>query len=52
MNMGVPAPIVAVVLLVSALPGWPHSRRWGYFPSSVPGVVAIAVLLLVLIGKT
>ncbi|MFC0572221.1 DUF3309 family protein [Paraburkholderia solisilvae] len=50
--MGVPVPIVGVVLLVSALPRWPPSRRWRYFPSSVPGVVALAVLVLVLMGKT
>ncbi|MFC0696815.1 DUF3309 family protein [Paraburkholderia humisilvae] len=51
MDMGVLVLIVAVVLLVSALPRWPHSRRWGYLPTSVPGVVAIAVLVLVLMGK-
>lgn len=52
MSMGVLVLIVAVVLLVFALPRWPHSRRWGYFPTSVIGVVAIAVLVLVLMGKT
>ncbi|TXC82415.1 DUF3309 family protein [Paraburkholderia azotifigens] len=51
MDMGVLVLIVAAVLLVSALPRWPHSRKWGYFPTSVPGVVAIAVLVLVLMGK-
>ncbi|QYD71029.1 DUF3309 domain-containing protein [Paraburkholderia edwinii] len=50
--MGVLVPIVAVVLLVSALPRWPPNRRWGYFPSSAPGVVALAVLVRVLMGKT
>jgi hypothetical protein len=51
MDIGVLALILTVVLLVAALPRWPHSRRWGYFPTSMLGVVAIALLVLVLMGK-
>jgi hypothetical protein len=43
--------IVVVVLLIAALPRWPHSRDWGYFPTSLLGVVVIALLVMVLMGK-
>ncbi len=43
--------IAVVVLLVASLPGWPHSRGWGYFPAGMLGVIMVAVLILVLMGK-
>ncbi|WP_429322195.1 DUF3309 domain-containing protein [Paraburkholderia sp. GAS448] len=49
--MGTLILIVIAVLLVAALPRWPHSRSWGYFPSSMLGVIVIAVLVMVLMGK-
>jgi hypothetical protein len=51
MTMGTLILIVIAVLLVAALPRWPHSRSWGYFPSSMLGVIVIAVLVMVLMGK-
>jgi hypothetical protein len=51
MSMGLLVLFVVVVLLIAALPRWPHSRSWGYFPISMLGVVTIAVLVLVLMGK-
>jgi hypothetical protein len=39
--------IVLVLLLVGALPTWPHSRRWGYMPSGGLALVLIVVLVLV-----
>ncbi|BEU28378.1 DUF3309 domain-containing protein [Paraburkholderia strydomiana] len=51
MSMGVLVLVVVVVLLIAALPRWPHSRNWGYFPTSMLGAVTIAVLVLVLMGK-
>jgi hypothetical protein len=51
MSMGILVLIVVVVLLIAALPRWPHSRNWGYFPTSMLGVVVIAMLVLVLMGK-
>jgi Protein of unknown function (DUF3309) len=43
--------IVLVVLLLGALPAWPHSRNWGYFPSGGLGLVLVILLILVLLGR-
>jgi len=43
--------IVLVLLLLGAIPTWPHSAAWGYGPSGVLGTVLIIVLLLVLLGR-
>ncbi len=51
MSMGILILIVGVVLLIGVLPRWPHSRRWGYFPTSMLSVIVVAVLVLVLMGK-
>jgi hypothetical protein len=42
--------IVLVLLLIGALPSWPYSREWGYYPSGGLGTVLIVVLILVLLG--
>jgi hypothetical protein len=42
--------IILILLLVGALPTWPHSARWGYYPSGGIGLVLVIVLLLVLLG--
>jgi Protein of unknown function (DUF3309) len=43
--------IVLVLLLVGALPAWPYSAGWGYYPSGVLGTVLIIVLILALLGR-
>ncbi len=43
--------IVLVLLLVGALPSWPHSRSWGYGPSGLLGVVVIVLVILLLMGR-
>jgi hypothetical protein len=43
--------IIVVLMLVGALPGWPHSRAWGYGPSGGVGLALIIVIVLVLLGK-
>lgn len=43
--------ILLVLLLLGAIPTWPHSRRWGYFPSGLLGVILVIVLVLVLTGN-
>lgn len=43
--------ILVVLLLVGALPRWPHSRNWGYAPTGGLGLVLIIVLVLVLLGS-
>ena len=40
--------IVLVMLLVGAVPAWPHSRGWGYYPSGGLGLILVIVLVLVL----
>jgi hypothetical protein len=43
--------IVLVVLLLGALPAWPYSRSWGYYPSSGLGLVVVVLLVLLLAGR-
>lgn len=43
--------IVLVVLLLGALPAWPYSRSWGYYPSSGLGLVVLVLLVLLLAGR-
>lgn len=42
--------ILVILLLVGAIPSWPHSRSWGYGPSSVLGVILVVILILLLVG--
>lgn len=42
--------VVLVILLLGALPAWPHSRNWGYYPSGAIGIVAAILLVLFLTG--
>ena len=42
--------IVLVLLLIGALPSWPYSREWGYYPSGGLGTILIILLVLVLLG--
>ena len=41
--------IILVLLLLGAIPAWPHSRGWGYGPSGALGLILIIVLILVLL---
>ena len=41
--------IVVVLALVGALPTWPHSRNWGYYPSGGLGLVVVVLLVLLLL---
>lgn len=43
--------IVLILILIGALPTWPHSRNWGYAPSGLLGTVLLIVLILLLLGK-
>jgi hypothetical protein len=42
--------VILVVLLVGALPAWPHSRSWGYYPSGGLGLVLLILLLMLFLG--
>ncbi|KAF3997744.1 DUF3309 family protein [Glaciimonas immobilis] len=49
--MGTILLIILIVLLVGALPAWPHSRSWGYGPSGIAGVIIIVLIILLLTGR-
>jgi len=43
--------IILIILLLGALPAWPHSRGWGYYPSGGLGLVLVILLILALLGR-
>jgi hypothetical protein len=43
--------VVLLLALFGALPRWPHSRHWGYYPSGGLGTVLLIVVLLILLGR-
>jgi hypothetical protein len=43
--------VLAVLLLVGAIPAWPYSRSWGYGPSGGLGLVLLILLILLLTGR-
>ncbi len=51
MSVGTILLIVLVLLLIGAIPTWPHSRSWGYAPSGVLGLVVIVLLIMVVTGR-
>jgi hypothetical protein len=51
MTVGTILLIVLVLLLIGAIPAWPHSRAWGYGPSSILGIVVLILLVLALTGR-
>lgn len=51
MSLGTILLIVVVLMLLGAIPAWPHSRSWGYGPSGGLGLVLVIVLVLVLLGR-
>ena len=49
--MGTILIIVLILLLLGAIPVWPHSRRWGYFPTGGLGLLLTVIIILVLLGR-
>jgi hypothetical protein len=43
--------IIVILLLIGAVPAWPHSRSWGYGPSGVLGLIVVVLLILLLMGR-
>jgi hypothetical protein len=43
--------VVLILLLLGALPTWPHSREWGYYPSGGLGLVLLILFILILMGR-
>jgi len=51
MSLGTILLIVLILMLIGAIPTWPHSRNWGYGPSGGLGLVLTILLILWLLGK-
>jgi len=51
MSVGTILIIILILLLVGALPSWPYSSGWGYYPSGGLGLVLVIVLILLLLGR-
>ena len=49
--MGLILLIIVVLLLLGALPTWPYSTAWGYYPSGIAGVLVLVLLVLLLTGR-
>lgn len=43
--------VVLIILLLGALPTWPYSGGWGYYPSGGLGLILVIVVLLILVGR-
>jgi Protein of unknown function (DUF3309) len=43
--------IILILLLVGAVPAWPHSRNWGYYPSGAVGLILLILVILLLMGR-
>ena len=50
-SMGTILLVILILMLLGAVPAWPHSRSWGYGPSGGLGLVVIVLLILVLTGR-
>ena len=51
MGLGMILLIVLLLMVLGAVPAWPHSRGWGYAPSGALGVVLLVLLVLFLMGR-
>lgn len=51
MSLGTILLIILILILLGAIPAWPHSRGWGYGPSGILGLVLVIVLILMLMGR-
>jgi hypothetical protein len=43
--------VILVLALLGALPRWPHSRSWGYYPSAGVGLVLLIIIILLVLGR-
>jgi hypothetical protein len=51
MSLGTILLIVLILMLIGAIPSWPHSRSWGYGPSGAIGLIAVVIVVLLLLGR-
>jgi hypothetical protein len=43
--------VILVLVVIGALPTWPHSKNWGYYPSGGLGLVLLILIILLLLGR-
>jgi hypothetical protein len=43
--------VILILALIGAFPSWPHSRKWGYGPSGVTGLIVVVLIILLLSGR-
>jgi hypothetical protein len=51
MGLGTILLVVLILMLIGAVPTWPHSRSWGYAPSGALGLVVVVIIVLLLMGR-
>jgi Protein of unknown function (DUF3309) len=51
MTLGTILLIVLILALIGALPSWPYSRGWGYYPSGIVGAIVLVLIVLLLMGR-
>jgi hypothetical protein len=49
--MGTILLVILILVLVGALPTWPHSKSWGYYPSGGIGLILLILIILLVLGK-
>lgn len=49
--MGTILLIILILVVIGALPSWPHSRNWGYAPSGITGLIVILLIIMLLTGR-
>jgi hypothetical protein len=49
--LGIVLIVILILVLIGAIPTWPHSRNWGYYPSGGLGLILVVVVLLMLFGR-
>ena len=49
--MGIILVVILIIVLIGALPTWPHSRSWGPYPSGGLGLIVLIVIILLLLGR-
>ena len=51
MPLGTILIVLLILLLLGALPSWPYSRSWGYYPSGLLGIILVILVVLLLLGR-
>jgi len=51
MSLGTILLIVLILIVIGALPSWPYSSGWGYYPSGIAGLIVVVLIILLLMGR-